>query len=419
MFLEKAVPESARNAYRRDAWAGLLAGIYGGTIGPFLLFIARSQLHASESLIGLMAAGPFIGSMLALVYANSMEGRRKMPYVVWPLIIGRTLFVLTLFAVTPLPFALVVTAAQILGALIGPGYAVVMKEIYPDDQRGTIMSYIRIGIAAATFVTTLLVGPLLKGGHIPLLNIQVDPVSYKLIFPLGGLIGVASAIAFGSIKTAPVDPVHPDNQRVPIFHFLRDTLGILREDKGYLWFSLSIAIGGFGNLMVVPIYPLYQVDTLHITAVQVSILASITTIFWMFFYPYWGRYVDARCPIKASVINTLLVILVPLNYFMATNVWMLIPSAIILGISAGGTELAYFNSIMFFSKDGMEARYQALHSFLLGLRGTIAPFCGAALAAYFRTNGLGVRYIFLIAMVLLMVGCGLQAYSLRFSRGRV
>jgi len=403
VFFEKAIPKGARDAYRRDARSGMLGGIYSGAIFPFVGYIARDRLHASVALIGLMTAAPFIGNMFALFYANAMEGRRKMPYVVWSQVIARSLFLFALFATTPISFALMVSAIQIIVTISSPAYAAILKEVYPDEHRGRIMAYIRVGMAFTTFVSTLVVGQVLKLGK----------WDYTHIFPIAGVFGVMAAISFGTIRTAPVDPTHPDNQRTSTTKFLRDTLAIFREDRNYAWFALSVFTFGFGNLIAAPLYPVFQVDRLHISAAQVALLSNVATIIWMISYFYWGKYVDVRSPLKAVVVNILLVSLVPLNYFLARNVWMLLPTSVINGITMGGVELSYFNSILYFAKEGKESQYQALHSFLLGIRGTIGPFVGAAMASGFKSHGADIRYVFLISMGIMLLGALLQLVGVR------
>ncbi len=401
MLFEKAVPAEARDAYRKDAIGGMLVGFYTGAIFPFIGFIARDKLHASVGLISLMTAAPFVGHMFALFYANAMEGRRKLPFVVWSTGIARFLFLLMLFARTPLRFALVVSGIQLIATVASPAYAAVMKEIYPDAHRGRIMAYIRIGVAMMTFFSTLIVGPLL------------GKIGFQYIFPIAGLIGVGSSIAFGTVKTAPVDPNHPDNRKTPTWEFIRTTLCILRDDRNYRWFTASVFIFGFGNLIVAPLYPVYQVDQLHITSTQVAILANTATVIWMLSYFYWGKFVDARSPLKAVAINVLLVTFVPLFYFLSDNVWMLLPASIITGLTMGGVELSYFNSILHLADEGRESQYQALHSFLLGIRGTTAPFVGALIVSQFHAHDLPIRYVFLISMAIMAVGFVTQVIGVR------
>ncbi|MFA6665632.1 MAG: MFS transporter [Armatimonadota bacterium] len=403
MLFEKSVPKEAREAFRLDSTAGILFGVFTGLITPFLGFIARDRLNSSALLIGLISAAPFIGNMLSLFYANLMQGRRKMPYATWPVVAGRGLFLFTLFTFTPLSFAIVVAAAQLLTGVVAPAYAAVVKEIYPADRRGSIMAYVRVGTTFAMFIATLLAGMLLK--H----------VSFRYIFPAGGLVGVASAFAFAGIRTQPVDPSEGNIQRQQPFHFLSDTFAIFRHNRQFMVYMIAIFIAGFGNLMLLPLYPIFQVDSLHITAAQLAILTGASTVAWMLSYPYWGRYLDINSPVLATIINMVISSLVPLIIFASGSVWMLLPAYVILGIVNGGTELAYFNSILHFAEDGMETRYQALHNFLLGIRGTVAPFCGAALVTLFGSIGLDVRYAFLVGALLFFVGILIQIIGLRLS----
>lgn len=403
MFFEKAIPIEARDAYRRDSLAGALVGLYTGAVFPFIGVIARDRLHASLILISVMTAAPFIGNLFAMFWANAMEGRRKLPYVVWSGAIARLLFVLMLFATTPVRFVVLVSVIQIIATVSSPAYAAVMKEIYPDEHRGRIMAYIRVGMAFATFVSTLIAGQLMKHGDL----------AFTHIFPVAGLIGVASSFAFSTVKTADVDPNHPDNKRISTLQFLKNTLAILKEDRNYAWFALSVFVFGFGNLLVAPLYPVFQVDRLHISIPQVAALFNLTTVIWMISYFYWGKYVDVRSPLRAVVINVLLVSLVPLYYFFARNVWMLVPTAIINGVTMGGVELSYFNSILYFARDGKESQYQALHSFLLGIRGTIGPLVGAGMIAAFAHKGIDMKFAFLVAMSLMLLGAAFQLAGVR------
>jgi len=399
------VPVEARDAYRKDSIGGMLVGFYTGAVFPFIGVIARDKLHASVFLISLMTAAPFVGNMFALFYANAMEGRKKQPFVVWSGGICRVLFLFMIFATTPLKFALVVSVIQLIATVASPAYAAVMKEIYPDEQRGQIMAYIRVGVAAMTFVSTMLAGQLLK------------TISFQYIFPIAGLIGVGSSIAFSTIKTADVDPTDPANHKTPTWQFIWSTLLILRDNANYRWFAMSVFIFGFGNLMVAPLYPVFQVDQLHITTTQVAVLSNVTTVVWMLSYLYWGRYVDLQSPLKAVAINVLLVSFIPFVYFCSHSVWMLLPASILGGITMSGAELSYFNSILTLAEDGKESQYQALHSFWLGIRGVFAPFLGAGLVEIFRAHGISnsmsMRYVFLISMAVMFVGFATQLIGVR------
>src|SRR5262249_8539321 len=149
---------------------------------------------------------------------------------------------------------------------------------------------------------------------------------------------------------------------------------ILREDHAYRWFALSVFTYGFGNLLMTPIIPLIQVDQLGMTTTQMSWLANLAQIVAVGAVFYWGRYIDLHSPQRAVVMNILWNALIPLFYIGAGSYWMLVPAFLIAGITNAGIDLSYFSAILGFAGEKTVSRYQALQSFLLGIRGTIAPF---------------------------------------------
>jgi MFS family permease len=108
--------------------------------------------------------------------------------------------------------------------------------------------------------------------------------------------------------------------------------------------------------------------------------------------------------------------LVPLGYFFSWNWWMLTPAHIIAGVTNAGIEMAYFNSVLRFSDEGKASHYQALFACILGIRGSIAPFIGAALKEAFTGRGWDFRYIFLLATVILFIGALMQVAGMRRER---
>jgi MFS transporter, DHA1 family, inner membrane transport protein len=403
----RLIPQEARRAYRLDRLSSVLAGLYTGAIFPFAGVIAREQLHASVSVLALMTAAPFIGNLCALFWAQAMEGRPKVPFVKWSQLAARLTFLLAPFAFTPFRFALILSAAQILGTIATPAYASVIKEVYPDDQRGRIMSYTRAALFSACVLTTFLVGPLLK------------QVSYRYVFPVVCLFGIAAAIIFGRIPV----PSAIGAERAPrrslsesfrdTLNFLSSTLGILRTDYGYRWFAFSVFTYGFGNLMIAPVIPIIQVDRLHISTNHIALLANLAQITAALAYFYWGRYVDRHSPLKAVVLNILLNALIPLFYLVAVNKWMLVPAFILGGVTQAGIDLSYFNSILSFATEENATRYQALHSFLLGIRGVLAPLLGAMLIRSLQSYGLDMRWLFVLALTLILTGCWMQVIGIR------
>jgi MFS family permease len=405
----RRVPGEARRAYRLDRLSSLLAGLYMGSVFPFAGIIAREQLHAGEYVLALMTSAPFVGNLFALFWAQAMEGRRKLPFVQWSTFAARSTFLFAVFATTPLRFALMLSVCQIFGSISMPAYASVIKEVYPDDQRGRIMSYTRATLLTASVLSTLVIGPLLK------------IVSYRYVFTVMCLFGMAASLIFGRVPvpsekglTAERPPRSSlsDSMRAT-WSFLGSLMSIFRTDHGYRWFALSVFTYGFGSLMTAPAIPFIQVDRLHISTNHMALLANLAQVTAAMAYFYWGRYVDRRSPLKAVVMNIVLNAFIPLIYLVAWNRWVLVPAFFLSGITQAGIDLSYFNSILSFASEESATRYQALHQFLLGIRGLFAPLIGGAMIHALRANGLDLRWVFVVGLVGILAGCWMQVMGVR------
>jgi MFS family permease len=428
--IRRQVPGRARPAFRIDLTAMFLAGLYTGAVFPFVGVIARDELRASPQTLALMAAAPFLGNLMALFWARAMEGKRKVPFVKWSHLGARFTIFLAFLAAGAWPFALVISLGQIIGTVATPAYAAIIKDVYPDDQRGRILSYTRAAILIAQVASTLFAGWLMA---------RLGPGSYRAVFPVAALIGMAAAVVFSRIEphgeAALETPETPEseeagNGRVSALRKVRDTavfvwstLGILRDDQAYRWFALSVFTYGFGNLLTVPIIPLIQVDELRITTSQIAVLFILMQLVAIVSYFYWGRYVDRRGPQRAVAVNVLLNCLVPLVYVLTgaipgATAWTLLPAYVISGVVLAGIDLSYFSAILTFAGPHNVSRYQALQSFLLGIRGSIAPFIGSAMATFLTARHLNLRWVFVVGIVFMLAGAWMQFVAMRRQRAR-
>jgi MFS family permease len=380
--------------------SGVLGNIMAGFTGPFIALIARDQLHTSATVLGLMMSAPFVGNLFAMFWANAMEGKSKLPFVVYSTMAARGVFLLMPFAIASTPFAVLIIVSSLLSTIAGPAYAAVMMEIYPKRIRGRAMGYVRVCTTSVAVLSVAVAGPLLV--H----------VSYRIVFPLAALVGMASSWVFKFVKTSEVDTAEKPKLR----EFLLNTVMILKHDKPFRWFAMSIFTVGFGTLTVMPLYTIFQVDTLHIKTTELSYVSNVAIIMAIVSFFFWGRYVDKKSPLKGSAISVLLVTMTPLTYaflahFEFARHWtILLPAAAIQGVANAGIELSYFNSILKFSGPDRVSHYQALFSSLLGIRGAIAPLIGTFLVQH---NLVTMESLFLMAAVLCLISVAMQVYGTR------
>lgn len=407
----RQVPYRARQAFRIDLVTSLLAGLYTGAVFPFVNVIVRDDLQGSKIVLATITAAPFVGNLLALFFAQALEGRRKLPFVVVFHLMARSIVLLSCFAYDAWSFALIISMTQVIGMLATPAYAAVIKAVYPDSQRGQILSYTRGCLVLAQIGGTLVAGWLLAIW------------GYRLVFPIATLLGLGAALVFSRIyPDEEPGSVEAEEGRGPLHaarstgRFIGQTLGILRIDRPYRWFAFSVFTFGTGNLMMIPLMPIIQVNELHIRKPELAALSNLMQLTAVAGYFYWGRYVDRHSPQRAVRINILINIIIPVTYmltplFPGVTSWFLLPAFIVSGLVMAGIDLAYFNALLTFAGADNVSRYQALQSFLLGIRGTAAPFLGGWLADLFGGTPLALRLVFGLGALLMLAGAWMQSMA--------
>ena len=394
------VPRAAVYSFRWDALTGGLTGLYMGMTSPFFVKIARGDLHSSQTAIALLIAAPFVGNLFSPFWARTMEGREKKPFCVFSWVIARAFLLLMPFALTGDVFIGLVSGLQIVGAVSMPAYSSLMKDIYPDRERGQLMGYVRAIQQAALFCATLVAGRLLD-----------HHVSFRWLFPIAALIGIGAAFAFWHVRPLPIETPSPPLPQTTYWVFLRDTVSILKTNRAYRYFALSVFVYGAANLMVQPLYALFQVDELRITSTQIANLSNIGALCQIFGAFFWGRFMDKHTPAHAVLWSIVCVACVPLVYTVAHNPVWLLPGSGLMGFGLSGIELAYMASILRYAEPGRAAQYQSLHSLLFGLRGVFAPLLSLPLM-----HTLGYKPVFVIAFAIMILGGCMQALAVQAGR---
>ena len=162
--LGQYIPEAVWHNWKWDGIAAICAGIYQGCIWTFALQIARGELHATTKQMGWAVSAPAIGYLFAILWARQMEGRSKLPFITLTWLIARGAFMLTPLLVrgtyAQQGFLALIILTPILFSVSNPAYTAVIKDIYPDELRGRLMSYVRVGMMAAMLITQRIAGEL-------------------------------------------------------------------------------------------------------------------------------------------------------------------------------------------------------------------------------------------------------------------
>lgn len=387
-----------------DLVAGICSGIYQGCVWTFALQLARGALHATGFQIGLATSAPCIGYLFATLWARQMEGKSKLPFVTITWVLSRGLFVLTPLLVGNPPnramFVMLICLAPIVFSVSTPAYTAIMKDIYPDEMRGRLMSFVRVGMAISMLLTAPAMGWLQE-------KMGLD---FRWMFAFGGVFGVGTAFAFSHLR---LPDVPNTSTPPPVAAFMRDTFGILVHDRGYRWFQVSVVISGFGNLVACTLYPIYQVDHFHISPQQIANLTLETGIASLLSLFFFGWFMDRFGSLSAVLLGVAIICLTPICYAFGPTIYWLYAGAFFMGFAGAGTELGYLNTTLMFAARGRAAQYQAVHSSLFGLRGTIAPLVAIRL---FDLLGKSFPVTFMVCLSIMFLGVVFQVVSMQSYR---
>ena len=123
-----------RRALRIDISVMLLFTLFGGLTTPFIGLILRRELGASPFQLSVLASASAACLLLSLGLTRVVDGRRPLPYVVWPGFLARGLFLLVPFIATPWPFVGVLVAGTLLGTVSGPAQTALVRRVRLENR---------------------------------------------------------------------------------------------------------------------------------------------------------------------------------------------------------------------------------------------------------------------------------------------
>ena len=354
------LPSRVRRNFRIDLFSALGAGAFVSVLIAFMPVVVR-RMGGSTTDVAIVVAAPFIGNLLSPIFAYLLAHLPLVRVVAGAASLSRFVFlVCVLLAATPFMLALSSVAFWIITVSNIAAYTALMQGIYPDRERASAMGNVRVGASVAGIGAAALAGSF----------IGVVPAQW--VFAAAALVGLPCALAFFAIRYD--GPAAPPARR-PALEIARDVWA----DRRYRKLLLAFSIFGTGNLMNFAVFPIMLVDHFDASNAFVGTLAIVQSATQIVAYPVVGRLIDRGSTLRQTLIATLLTIFVPIGYLVAPGTWALLPVAVIIGVAVSSGELTAFTNIVHMAPRARIAEYAGANAFLLGVRGTAAPFLAAAL----------------------------------------
>lgn len=285
-----------------------------------------------------------------------------------------------------------------------------LRGNYTQKNFGKLFSYSvsvqKVTMMIATFLTGLL--------------LDFNPNSYKVFYPMVGILGVISIFQLTKINfiqqqveiTKPLWSAVADSFK-RVFQILKNNIPFRHLEIGFI-------IYGFAWMSTHAVVTIFYERALHLNYSSVAFYKNAFNLVAIAFLPLFGKLIGKRDPRRFAVItfgSLLLFILFTglTEYYNAyTELWgiklyyMLLIAVLFNGIFMGSMPLLWGIGSSYFCKPHEAADYQSVHLFLTGARALFAPIIGIKLYEWY-----GFSFTYLSGIVLLLISIGLMLWSNR------
>ncbi len=362
--------ERGRRTLPYDLLRGGAAGALGVLPMLFALLVAIRYFDASLLQKAAIAGAHPVGLLLSPLYAawSPALGGKPLRAAI-PVFLAAAGLVTAATATTAAIYAAGMVAFHLCLALNIP----VMTAIYRENYRGSV----RGQVVGLTMFVTVLVGLAvqLAGGRL----LDHSLANYRMLYlALAGVAGVMGA----AIVRMPAS-----NAREQLIPNPLSCFGALRENRAFSIMLFAWFLFGFANLALAPQRIEYVTHPDHglelSPAMTVLIVGVITEATRICTIPIWARLFD-RLPFTwMRIYLNVFTMLYVLVFYHTKSLPLLMLASMFAGAGNGGGSIAWALWVTKFAPPEQTARYMAVHAFLTGVRGSIAPLVGYLCVRHF------------------------------------
>ena len=387
----KPLTDREAATFRLERVRAIASGVLETAQVTFLLLIATRWFQATPGEKGFLQGASSAGLLLTPVLVSWAAARR------WNAE-RATAGLFALGAVGLAAAALVpVLSVYLAGAGMGflcvaataPFVASIISQNYRADRRGELFSRNIVVRILAGMVFAWIAGRVL----------EADPANFRGIL---GIYAAALALNAWCAWHLPSVPLVHSAGRNPFRAFRW-----VRLDPLFRLTLISWMLLGFGNLVMFPLRVEYLANErygLHLGAADIALYtAIIPNAARLAFTRVWGRLFDRMNFFILRIILNTGFMLGILSFFTGSSGLGLWAGAIIFGISNAGADLAWSLWVTKVAPPERVTDYMAVHTFLTGVRGVVAPFAAFYCAANFGVGwtAAGAALMILTASLLL------------------
>jgi MFS family permease len=345
------------------------------TLYAFLVFILYKDLGASAFQVTLLMTLKPVVTILSFYWSAGLKGRAQKlkSNLLWAGFLMRAPFLLCPWIDSPW---------YLIGAAVNymffyragiPAWMEIIKRNMGEGKRNRIFSVSSALGYAEGVVLALACGGLLDR----------DPGCWKILFFGSALIGLMVLIVQSKIVVEGEDAeIERPSLKEVLVRPWRDSYRLMHERRDFSRFQWGFMVSGFGLMLIQPALPLFAVDVLGISYIEMAAAVSIAKgLGFALSSPLWAKWFDRVNVFKmASLVFLSIGLFTILLSFSVWSVAWLYVAYFWYGVGQGGSHLVWNMSGPVFAGKEESSRYTGVNVAMAGLRGAFAPPFGGWLA---------------------------------------
>ncbi len=354
-----------RETLRLERFRAVFLGVITTAPETFLLLIAVQWFHAPPSVKALIASSVSIGLFLSPLSLTVMRALSLSPSQTSALLwsVSSFGFFLAAFSGTLTFFLIGCTFALALQSLATPLNTQTYQQNYPERRRGRAYAQSATIKIFTTIVCSYLFGILMA---------QSLDYYQELLF-VYAVCAASSGWYLSRCSTVRIEDTDESK------HILRG-FRYVKSDTLFRNTLISWMLLGFANLMTLPLRVEYLGNPrygLTLSPAEVALYVGvIPSAARLVLSPVWGIIFDHLNFSSTRVCINLCFAVGVFSFFVPDSPWALIIGAIAYGVGNAGGDIAWQLWVTKISVPERVHDYMAVHVFLTGFRGIIAPFVG-------------------------------------------
>ncbi len=283
-----------------------------------------------------------------------------------------------------------------------------LKGNYKHKNFGRLFGYSvtvqKVTMLASTFAAGLL--------------LDWNPNSYKVFYPIVGVLAIVSIVQLTKIKfVQKEEPVDTPLWKA-LHHSFHRIFYILKTNRAFRHLEIGFMLYGFAWMSTHAVITIFYDRVLHLNYSSVAFYKNAFNIVAIAFLPFFGRFIGRRDPRRFGIITfgslLLFILFTALTQFYNgyTEVYgikiyyMLLVAVFFNGLFMGSMPILWGIGSSYFCKPDEAADYQSVHLFLTGVRALFAPIIGIRL---YESFGFSITYA--TGIVLLLFAIVLMIFS--------